>query len=147
MTRWPALRTPTGGLTGLTLPKLLLAMLICLAAPMAIGLALVFSAAPLGQAIGYAGDGPIFTLAIGLFLVYSPILAWIGLVPGVPLFLLAMARGWAGWVVSLCVGGLIGLVLSALVDTSSVFALFGAFNAIVFWCALRGLHPTGFVRA
>lgn len=147
MTRWPALRTPRGGLNGLTLPKLILAMLICLIVPMACGLALFFTAEPLGDMIGYAGDGPILTMGIGLMLIYSPMLAWVGLVPGVPLFLLALSRGWAGWAIAMVTGAAIGLIFATLVKAGAVFALFGALNALIFWLALRWLHPNGFGAA
>lgn len=144
MSRWPALRTPRGGLDGLTLPKLILAMLICLIVPMACGLVLFFASGPLGDRIGYAGDGPILTMGLGLMLIYSPLLAWVGLVPGVPLFLLALSRGWAGWISAATTGAAIGLLFATLVKAGALFALFGALNALIFWLALRWLHPKGF---
>lgn len=64
-----------------------------------------------------------------------------GLLIGMPLSVLAMSKGKAGWLVALAAGtiagGLIGLLLQVFVVTAPIGALFGG----LYWLFTRWLAP------
>ncbi|WP_377507731.1 hypothetical protein [Octadecabacter sp. R77987] len=140
MTRWPAIHTTVGGqrhLTGRIYAGLLALMLIVVPA---CGVMVAVVAGWMGN--GLNGSGPMSVLAlVGVFLGYSPILSWAGLLIGMPLSVLAMSKGKAGWLVALAAGaiagGLIGLLLQAVVVTAPFGALFGG----LYWLFTRWLAP------
>ncbi len=86
---------------------------------------------------------------VTFFLIGSPLFSWAPLLVAVPLSGFAAARGFAGWGVALLCGTLCGLVTGGVLvggldfgpETRMVAAL-GSFFALIYWGAIRVMHPT-----
>jgi hypothetical protein len=127
---WPALRTRAG--LRLSWPRLALAGAIAWAAPVPLGALLI----GLGALLRQAPEAPL--QVTGFFLVASAYLSWAGLLVGVPLSVLALRRGWAGWAVALGTGAALGAAAGLATGLEAGIVLPGALViAAVYWLALR----------
>ncbi len=94
-----------------------------------------------GQSSGFGG----VIYFAGLILTYAFLYSWMGFVPGVPLAVLALHKGLAGWAMALLGGGLSGAGVGAFLGVPIPAALVGALMAGLYWLALRLLAPRAFV--
>ena len=140
MTRWPVIRTTVSGqrhLTVLIYAGLLTLMLIVVPI-MGFLLALVTS-----LFVADLNDNGLLSLLYisGIFVGFSPMFSWAGLLLGVPLSILAMSRGMAGWGVAAGGGTLAGALTGAVLGSVSFMAAFGAGFGLLYWIFLRWLAP------
>lgn len=140
MTRWPAINTPVGGQRYVA-PMVYVALVT-----------LVFLIVPVGGALltliavilGGSDTPPNFATPaylLGILLTLSPPVSWAGLLVGVPLSILAMARGYAGWLVSTLAGAVIGLLCGMFLESPEFMAPGGALMGGLYWIFLRWLAP------
>ncbi len=139
---WPALRTVAGRVP--TWRQFALASLITLIAPVVVGASLSILFAPAHGTDAAIGFGGALFIA-GFYLAFSFYLSWLGLLVALPLSIMAMRRGFAGWAVALlaglAVGGLIGAGLGL---APWLTAPAGLIHGGTYWLALRLLAPAVF---
>ncbi len=130
--RWPALRTKP--VARPPLQRLAAAALAAWIAPPAAGAALLV----LGNLLP-PGPGPTALSVEGFFLMSSVRLSWAGLLAGVPLSVLALRAGLAGWAVALGAGAALGVGAGLAVGLEPGIVLPGSvMAAAAYWLTLRG---------
>jgi hypothetical protein len=82
---------------------------------------------------------------VGVFVGFSPMFSWAGLLLGVPLSILAMSRGMAGWGVAAGGGTLAGALTGAVLGSVMFMAAFGAGFGLLYWIFLRWLAPAAVI--
>jgi hypothetical protein len=118
-----------------------LAGMISLFVPVLLGLCMVYLGQPLGELIGFTGDLPILVSAIGMMLVYSPLLSWAGMFIGALLSVMAMIYGWAGPGMAILGGAGIGWGIAQAIDSAIVLPVIGAICGGVYWLMILVLCP------
>ena len=92
---------------------------------------------------------PVLALeTIGILFVASPLVSWLGLMAAVPVSAFAAARGFAGWGVAVLGGFLTGLLAAFFMNgfeptqEAVVIGIVGLTLALMYWGAIRLVHPT-----
>ncbi|MDO9526403.1 MAG: hypothetical protein Q7J57_12855 [Gemmobacter sp.] len=136
MSAW---RSRSGGHRLVGWSDLAIAALTAWVAPMVPGLALM-ALAPI-----LPNEAALFASALGLALAFSPIASWVGLIIGVPLSVLCLAKGRFGWAVAPLVGLVSGAFAAQVVGVGDGIAgPLGAVAAVVFRAVLAGMKPVAF---
>jgi len=130
--RWPVWRTDEAAGRAITWGQWTAALLIALLVPVPAGLLMVHVIAPL---LPSAATGPVELAFLGVLLVYSPALSWVGLVPGALLLRRALRRGVGGWATALVLGLILGTVLANWLG--ALAWMLGTVQALIFWIALH----------
>ena len=144
MTRWPAIRTTVGGhrhLTALIYAGLLTLMLIVVPV---IGFLIAVVTSPF---VDELNNNILLSqlYIVGIFVGFSPMVSWAGLLLGVPLSILAMSRGMAGWGVAAGGGTLAGALTGVFLGSVMFMATFGAGFGLLYWIFLRWLVPAAVI--
>ena len=130
---WPALRTRPGLRAGPA--RLALAAVVAYLAPIPPGVLLLWVGTPVEQGPSAAS----YVASHGVFLLASLYLSWAGLLVGVPVSVLALRTGFAGWAVALGTGAALAAAVSLLTGLEPDIVLPGALlSAGVYWLVLRG---------
>jgi hypothetical protein len=130
---WPALRTRPGLRAGPA--RLALAAVVAYLAPIPPGALLLW----LGTLVEQGPPTASHVASHGFFLLASLYLSWVGLLVGVPLSVLALRTGFAGWAVALGTGAALAASVSLLTGLEPDIVLPGAMlSAGVYWLVLRG---------
>ena len=135
-------RSRVGGHRLVGWSDLAVAALAAWVVPMVPGLALMAMVPVMGLIPASAGEPALLAGTLGVALVFSPLLSWVGLLIGVPLSVLCLARGWFGWGVALAVGAMsAGIAAGALDMAAGVTLTVGAGAAAVFRAVLIAMRP------
>ena len=151
--RWPPIRTHIDDLRGYEMGH-----------AASIGLAAVLIGLPLlGLGLSWLmeneadnGGSGLSVYSVAQMMAYSPLVSWMGLILGIPLVYTAIRRGFGGWLVTMAIGALVGMVVLlatvwlALEVTGLRIALIGAtFGGVfagVYWLTMRLTTPALFRR-
>lgn len=93
---------------------------------------------------------PEFITVVGLFIMWTPLVSFMVLLFGVPTAIIAMRRGYGGWLVAVTCGTLFGGITSVLMGFGGTIALtvlsFGIGAAIggAYWLTARLCIPAAF---
>ncbi|MEJ6477868.1 MAG: hypothetical protein QNL92_04215 [Octadecabacter sp.] len=144
MSRWPAIHTTVGGqrhLTALIYAGLLTLMLIVVPV---IGFLIAVVTSPF---VDELNNNILLSqlYIVGIFVGFSPMFSWADLLLGVPLSILAMSRGMAGWGVVAGGGTLAGALTGAVLGSVIFMAAFGAGFGLLYWIFLRWLAPAAVI--
>lgn len=120
--------SPPGASARLT-PLIVTAVLLW-AAPVGLGLACYGLAVAFGT-----GDASLYLLTIGITLIFSPILSWIGWVVALPAVWWLLSRGLFGWLPALATGFGSGAIAGAITD-SELAIPFGILSLLAFRAVL-----------
>ncbi len=92
-----------------------------------------------------------YIASIALILLGSPLFSWAALIVAVPVSGVLAREGFAGWGVAALLGAVIGFIIGlilggGLTPTSDVemFTGCGILLALIYWGAIRVMHPTMF---
>lgn len=148
--RYPFWRTNPAGFAVSGYWPILTGILAALIGPVILGTVLV-GLSGLFSIPSNAGPqtAPVRTLeTFGIMLVGSPFLSWVALAIAIPISAIAAKQGLAGWGVAV-VGGFAAGMLAALIMGATVpslemavIGLVGLTVALLYWGAIRLVHPT-----
>lgn len=146
MTGWPLLRNDSAAAAGLRATDALVSALIAWALPIAVGgVLMVFDVLFLRS-----GETATALTGVSVVLLYSPVLTWIGLIPGALMLVVLLRLGWGGLGPALAVGLVLGWIATLLFGGPGPVPLFTAFGIVlsgVTWMVLRLRRPGAFVAA
>jgi hypothetical protein len=148
--RYPFWRTNPGGFSVVGHWPILTGTLAVLIGPVILGTILVgLSGIFAMPSTTGPQTSPVRTLeTLGILLVGSPFVSWLGLAVAIPVSAFAAARGFAGWGVAVFGGFLTGILAALLMNgfelsiEAAVIGLVGLILALMYWVAIRLVHPT-----
>lgn len=135
MSDWPVFRTRRSERVAVW--KFLLAALLSTVGCTVIGVVLMF----LGGAFGATTELGGALYVVGVLMLYAFVYSWIGFFPGIPMAILAVRKGFAGWGIAVEVGLLSGLVVGLFIGALLPSVFIGGVMAALFWISLRWLAP------